>query len=99
MKERLVVQVVTRAQFLDQLRATPRDWRETPGGYIRTKAGSECPISVVTRAPWRCGPDAVNMLKEDFDAILCASDMRVDRNDPAFAASLRKELLDACGLL
>jgi hypothetical protein len=91
--------LLTRAQFLEKLRATPRDWRETPGGYIRTKTGSQCPLTVATGTPWRDGPDRVNMSKEDFDAILCASDMRVDRNDPAFTTSLRKELLDACGLL
>ena len=99
MPSRKVDRLLTRAQFLEKLRVTPRDWRETPGGYIRTKAGSQCPLTVVMGAPWRYGPHRADMSKEDFDAIVCASDMRVNKDDPTYAASLRKELLDACGLI
>jgi hypothetical protein len=87
---------VTYEDFLVLLRETPRDWVVCANGEIRRKVTpNQCPLSSVLNLPasgWVAAATTLG-LREQAEAILRAADCR-----QSHSTTMRRELLDACGL-
>lgn len=86
---------MTYEHFLDRLRATPRGWRVTPRGLIRTQGViGKCPITAVSRgsAPAYVAADEIGLGREMAERIMAAADGSVHEGE------IRRDLLKACGL-
>lgn len=89
---------MTYEEFLDKLRATPRDWGLIPGGGIRYarppdyhSGAARCPVNRVF------GYHSSSQIENNWQYdVLRASDWH-NHADPHLVA-IRREILEACGL-
>ena len=102
MEQTAVEQIESREQFLERLRATPRDWYLTANYHSirrQPKVGAplECPISALLSMPAYAFDDAAKIL-----GLPHMESMRIaraaDNSSAPSAQRLRAELLEACGL-
>lgn len=93
---------MTREEFLQRLSETPRTWRVSDGVMIRNDHCA-CPATalVAPDMPSEELSEAVSLLEldEEFvDLLIAAADYEAPRDGNPATATLRADLLRACGL-
>jgi len=95
---------MTYEEFLDKLRATPRDWYVNCVGRIRRRHGDnfvldQCPISALvgyTSVAYRSASETLNIPPKLVRLIIAAADY--DLGLDKHRKLIRQDLLAACGL-